>query len=310
MESNDKYRERWIADIEKFLDIEEPLRMYDKSFGNLITVYNSNILLSDDDKLEDWLDDMSKYVDIEAIKKQGKYQYYLKLAYRMGYKPYKNDCINGKQEWRKLNDLEKDQLAIHAAIIEKVYKAGYTPEYLSKIKTTIDHCSSPKYYVKNCYATNDLGRSPDMEGINIDDVGIYDQAVRKACEILADKGYITYWSSANEEDIRSRYGNVVKDKNVAYILIDPKNLTDELKERLFLDGKNRFWGVARAYAEKENPKDEVGKYYGIWAEITSENMTCYELSDKLVEKAVALPFLVDKHEIMRQQKQNNDPHKR
>ena len=241
---------------------------------------------------------VGEYAGIDNIKKQKKeYLRYLQQAYRMGYKPYRKVKVDGKEMWRVLKEPETDLLVIYMAVLEKIRKAGLTPKRVSArpIWGGINYC------LKDCNPTNRMG-DDDLDNQSVIS---FDQAVITACKILKDKGYVTYWSSANYKDISYRYGHVVKDKNVAYILIDPKNLTEDLKKKLFLDGKNEFWGIAPAHAEKENPDDnnEVGKYYGIWAEITSPDMSCYEVSDELVKKAIALPPLVNKHEVVKHSKQ-------
>jgi hypothetical protein len=111
-----------------------------------------------------------------------------------------------------------------------------------------------------------------------------DYPVREACKILNSKGYETYWSSANISDFRSRNGDVIKGKNVAYILISPYCLPQGQKEELLLNGTCKFWGVATT-------RGDNGKYYGIWAEITSSDMLCDDISKILVQKALDLPNL-------------------
>lgn len=102
--------------------------------------------------------------------------------------------------------------------------------------------------------------------------------------ILNKKGYITYWSSANKKDYLDRKGQIIENKSVAYILIDSKNLPDELKEKLLLNGDYNFWGVALEYQDN-------GKYYGIWSEITSLDTLCKDISNDLAFKALSLPIL-------------------
>ena len=297
----DKYRKQYLDDIDRYWNIERLNLKYHEILGKVDWIYTTGCFT--EEEIQEGIN-YDKFVDVNVddIKRQGKYEYYLKLAYRSGYKPYKKVSEDGKEVWKELTDLERDQLVILEVITEQIYKAGYNPKQIEEI-----HGVHPKFYVKDCVADNMCGNFPTPF------VNIFDQSVREACRVLNSKGYKTYWSSANMDDISSRTGDIVKDKNVAYILIDPSNLTNELKERLFLNGNNELWGVALSYAEKENPKDKNGKYYGIWAEITSPDMSCYELSEKLVEEAIALPSLVNKHEIVRQQiedEKNKDPHRR
>lgn len=137
-------------------------------------------------------------------------------------------------------------------------------------------------YIREIYNTNYLG------GQNLFGEFSYlllDAPVREACRELNKKGYKTYWSSANVADIESRNCHAVKNKNVAYILIDPDNLTDELKEQLLMDGDCSFWGIAEAH-KLDN------KYYGIWEEIKSKDELCLDISDKLLIKAKQLPSLI------------------
>lgn len=121
-----------------------------------------------------------------------------------------------------------------------------------------------------------------------DEIMGFDPPVREACNILNEKGYKTYWSSANIQDILKRLGHAVKDIHAAYILIGAESLTDELKEILKLDGKCNFWGFA--YNQSDN-----GAYYGIWAEITSLDMECSKISDILSQKALKLPSLINEN---------------
>lgn len=137
-------------------------------------------------------------------------------------------------------------------------------------------------YLRELEATNFLG-GYDISYVD-DEIMGFDYPVRNACKILNEKGYITYWSSANREDYINRRGQVIKDKAVAYILIDPTILTDSLKELLQLDGVCNFWGIAQNYSD-------CGKYYGIWSEIESLDVTCESISAALSKKALDLPAL-------------------
>lgn len=121
-----------------------------------------------------------------------------------------------------------------------------------------------------------------------DEIMGFDPPVRKSCNILNEKGYKTYWSSANIQDALKRCGHAVKDIHAAYILIDAACLTDDLKEVLKLDGKCDFWGFAYHQSDK-------GAYYGIWAEITSPNMECSKISEALSQKALELPSLINEN---------------
>lgn len=96
-------------------------------------------------------------------------------------------------------------------------------------------------YIREIYSTNYLG---GQELFGEFSYLLLDSPVREACKVLNEKGYKTYWSSANSNDIESRNCHAVKDKNVAYILIDPTNLTEELKAELLMDGDCSFWGIA------------------------------------------------------------------
>lgn len=173
----------------------------------------------------------------------------------------------------------KYDVALYMFLDYEISKRGFDINDSNSIFTMMD---TPTY-IRETPSIAAYGDQP------INSVYSFDYPVRKACKILARKGYISYWSSANREDAFERYGHAVKGKHVGYILIDPKNLTDDLKKELFLDGKCDFWGLALAHADNE-------KYYGIWAEITSPNMKCDDLSDALSEKALALPDLIIKQE--------------
>lgn len=138
-------------------------------------------------------------------------------------------------------------------------------------------------YIREIMATNNFGDS------SVDDdrgLSLLDMPVREACKILNERGYLTYWSSANREDFKNRRGNIIQDKSVAYILIDPKNLTDELKQKLYLNGKCVFRGLAIGH-------NDLGKYYGIWVEIPSIDTMCVDLSRDLSSRALELPSLVN-----------------
>lgn len=139
-------------------------------------------------------------------------------------------------------------------------------------------------FIREISPTNYFG-DEDMSYCD-DEIMGFDPPVRAACNILNEKGYKTYWSSANIQDILKRCGHVVKDIHAAYILIDAECLTADLKEILKLDGRCDFWGVACNYTDN-------GFYYGIWAEIISPDMECSKLSEILLKKALELPMLIN-----------------
>lgn len=153
-------------------------------------------------------------------------------------------------------------------------------EWMIKMK------NSPTY-IREIYSTNFLGNR-DIYYADDEIIG-FDYPVRKACKILNEKGYNTYWSSANRDDYERRESQVIDNKSVAYILIDFKNLNEELKEKLRLDGECDFWGLAEEYSDN-------GTYYGIWSEITSLDMKCEDLSNQLVQKALSLPNLTNQYD--------------
>lgn len=154
----------------------------------------------------------------------------------------------------------------------------YTENFIDRQNSML---KSPTY-IREIEATNFLG-AYDISFVD-DEIMGFDYPVRRACKILNGKGYITYWSSANKQDYLDRKGQVIENKSVAYILIDSKNLTDELKEKLLLNGDCDFWGVALEYQDN-------GKYYGIWSEITSLDTLCNDISNDLLSKALSLPIL-------------------
>ncbi len=141
-------------------------------------------------------------------------------------------------------------------------------------------------FIREISPTNFLG-GKDISYCD-DEIMGFDPPVREACNILNEKGYKTYWSSANIQDALERLGHAVKDIHAAYILIDAESLTDDLKEILKLDGKCDFWGFA--YSQSDN-----GSYYGIWAEITSPDMECSKISEALSQKALELPSLINEN---------------
>ena len=204
--------------------------------------------------------------------------------YLEGLEKAKKSWFRSLGEIDKLPESNKHDLALYMILTDEIRRRGFSiyDEYLGY------KMNRKPTYIREITPTDYLGD----QAINLNNVDNYyendfisfDYPVREACIILNKKGYVTYWSSANRDDALFREGDVVKDKHVAYILIDYANLSDELKEKLLLDGRCDFWGVALAHHDN-------GKYYGIWAEITSENMRCDDLSKALTEKALALPTL-------------------
>lgn len=139
-------------------------------------------------------------------------------------------------------------------------------------------------FIREVRSTNYLG---DRKLLNAFDFSTLDYPVREACRILNDKGYVTYWSSANYEDVICRKGQIIYGKNIAYILIDSTNLNSNLKEKLFLNKDIELWGKALNHCEN-------GNYYGIYVEIESLDTLCQQVSDLLVLKALELPVLEEK----------------
>lgn len=144
-------------------------------------------------------------------------------------------------------------------------------------------------YIREIQSTNFLGNY-DISYAT-DEVMGFDYPVREACKILNERGYRTYWSSANIEDYLNRKWQVVKDKSVAYILVNYQSLNDDLKKKLLLDGKCDFWGIAKSQSDN-------GRYYGIWSEITSKNMLCSDISNNLSAQALEMP-LIEKQKVTR-----------
>ncbi len=136
-------------------------------------------------------------------------------------------------------------------------------------------------FIREVQSFNYLG---DRKLLSDFDFSTLDFPVRKACQILNDKGYITYWSSANYCDAVCRTGDIIKGKNVAYILIDSTGLDEELKEILALNEDIYVWGRALNHCDN-------GNYYGIYVEIESLDMLCVMISEALVLKALELPIL-------------------
>lgn len=159
--------------------------------------------------------------------------------------------------------------------------------YADEFKEWETYMRNTPTYIREVQATNFLGNC-DISYV-ADEVMGFDYPVREACKILNERGYRTYWSSANMEDYLNRKGQVVKDKSVAYILINHQSLNDDLKKKLLLDGECNFWGIAETQSDS-------GKYYGIWSEITSKNMLCSDISNNLSTQALELP-LIEKQKV-------------
>jgi len=157
--------------------------------------------------------------------------------------------------------------------------------YILKSREFMDWCEELKNnatYVSEVSANNHWGDS-SFEFT-------YDPAVRKASKLLKEKGYHTYWSSANVEDTKSdRFGVIFPNKNVAFILIDPKNLPENIKSKIYLGVNDWVWGNANEYKED-------GKIYGIWAELKPypKDNLCSTVSKNLVSQANLLPNLTKK----------------
>lgn len=184
---------------------------------------------------------------------------------------------------------KEDLENLYYALFKEAQNRGLKSMFIGKYISSTDDFESwqtsmfnSPTYIREIEANNRLG-GYDISYVD-DEIMGFDYPVRNACKILTEKGYITYWSSANREDYFSRQGHVIKGKKAAYILIDHQNLTAELKEQLLLDGECNFWGIAKQHADD-------GSYYGIWSEIISENDLCQDISDDLSSKALALPTL-------------------
>jgi len=157
--------------------------------------------------------------------------------------------------------------------------------YMLNSREFIDWCENLKNnatYISEVSANNHAGDSPFEF--------TYDPAVRKASKLLKEKGYHTYWSSANIEDTKiDRFGVLIPNKNVAFILIDPENLTQNLKSLLYMGINDWVWGNANNYKEKD-------RIYGIWAELKPypKDNLCSSVSKKLYSQAKLLPDLTKK----------------
>ncbi len=232
-------------------------------------------------------------MDLKIIGNIELLKYFLSLHYKL-FNFYENEL---KEDPRSYEYLEILKNIMNRFEIEKLYYDLFqeaqnrglkekTPKreiiYTEKFIDWQNNMLKCPTYIREIQATNFLGEC-DISFVN-DEIMGFDYPVRKACKILNKNGYITYWSSANREDYLSRKGQVIQNKSVAYILIDSKNLPDEIKEKLLLDGDCDFWGVAEKYQDN-------GKYYGIWSEILSLDVLCKDISDDLSSKALSLPIL-------------------
>lgn len=240
--------------------------------------------------------DFSEFGNVEFIKT------FLALHYEK-YDFYKNELNDDPRAYEYeliLKDLKErldtsfDLEELYLAYFNEAKRRGLDVMFYSKWMIDMDEFISFRdmmlhspVYVREIDANNLLG---DYAISYCDDLDIgFDLPVRAATKLLNEKGFITYWSSANKEDINKRYGHIVKDKNVAYILIDPSCLSDDLKELLFLDGDSKLWGAALTkYRENE-------KYYGIWAELVDNNVKCEDVSNELLRKALLLPTIRNEH---------------
>lgn len=171
--------------------------------------------------------------------------------------------------------------------LKESIQIGANSIYSDEFREWENYMRNTPTYIREIQATDFLGNY-DISYV-IDEVMGFDYPVREACKILNSRGYKTYWSSANIEDFLNRKGQVVKDKSVAYILINHQSLNEGLKKRLLLDGECDFWGVAQTQSDN-------GKYYGIWSEIMSKDMLCSEISNNLSAQDLKLP-LIEKQKV-------------
>ncbi len=198
---------------------------------------------------------------------------------------------------RKLNGTNIE--SIYSLLYKEALKRGlkeYTQGsansvYSDEFKKWENYMRNNPTYIREIQATNFLGNY-DISYVADEFIG-FDFPVREACKILNERGYQTYWSSANIEDFLNRKGQVIKDKSVAYILINHQSLNDDLKRKLLLDGECNFWGIAKTQSDS-------GKYYGIWSEIISRDMLCSDISNNLSAQALELP-LVEKKKVSKKE---------
>lgn len=254
-----------MKDIKKLTN-EELIQYINKAEQSTNQIFSGRFDRDKDIRLNP---DLDQLFDIDSIRNQEKYQQIINLVIRMGY-----TTINYKTAISCLSEKDKDRLVIHMLLLEEArhrklniydkevrYQAYDHPKTISDIPQSLD-----------------FGNKPNI----LSSINKFDYPVRKACIVLFSKGYIPYWSSANEEDIKNRTGLIVKEKNVAYILIDPENLKPGLKKELLLNGNCNFQGAACLHTDD-------GKYYGISEEIISSEMSSDELSYLLFKKAIGLP---------------------
>ena len=255
-----------------------------------LRVRHAILQISDDDFANDIRSTLDRHYlsECKLFLRENK-KLYLKMFNEATKSLFDNISAFTKSIINNLNDDDKIDIILYNLLVREITRRGFNVED----NNWIGKMESRPTYIREIYETNFPGEH------DISTVDVFDYPVRKACKILNEKGYITYWSSANCADfdnnasirwpeipthiVRGK-GSVIKDKRVAYILIDPYNLTDKLKQQLLLNGRCDFWGIALNHADN-------GKYYGIWAEITSLDMKCDDLSDILVKKALALPEL-------------------
>jgi len=267
-----------VSTIEELGNVE----LYRSYFSLFQRVHRKTAYECDKDYLNDpRVHNDERYFDKDILKgKEDVCAVMLNVAYCLGY------------NIDELSEKEKQDLILYLLLSDEIRKREFdlSDEHLgyvmSRLPTYIREIYATDYPGDYLIDTDSTGKLDYSEYTRFDllsnDIVLLDYPVRKACRVLNDKGYYTYWSSANVEDAEIRTGDVVAGKNVAYILIDGSNLTDELKKELLLDGSCKFWGIALNHSDN-------GKYYGIWTEITSRDMKCDELSELLVSKALALP---------------------
>ena len=271
----------------------------DFELGRCLNAVECNLQFTYDiDMPEDYYDlffDLSEWIDIDKLKENKEiYNSMLKLATGIGYyshvrKPKENEYVT-----RELIDIEKDSIVVYMLIRDEFRKRKIIPENIPFFK-------KPEIIsdIRSVNLLGGVGTRYGIGGYKLDYTEL-DYPVRCAVKILQKKGYITYWSSGNIEDAISRRGAIIPDKNVAYILIDPSNFPDNNKDELInllsLNDAKRLWGLAYQMYERD------GKYYGIWAEITSPEMSADELSNVLAQRALALPSLT---KLIREQNGHN-----
>lgn len=235
--------------------------------------------------------EIDEIYDMETIRQQAKYNQILSLAIRMGL-PIKNIRESKDDKITKdsiipvgtLPTRDKDRLVTHILLLKEA-RRRHLNIYDKEVRyATKDH---PETIVDVPHSL-DFHDQPNQ----LSSIIRFDYPVRKACIVLFSKGYVPFWSSANEKDTtKERKGLAIEGKNVAYILIDPSNLTPKQKKELVLNGTCAFPGLYDDHSDN-------GKYYGIWEEITDCNMKCDEISDSLFRKAIALPDLYKENRVI------------